>query len=295
MGLKLIKLKKSYEKQLGEMIDEWKADQEQNHTNHSPWAIFKNDYRDFDFYLAHLELKEPEDGKVPDSVFFLLDEERDRLLGAVDIRHYLNEYLLRDGGHIGDGIRPSERRKGYGTEILRLALSECEALGISRVLVCCDKSNTGSAKAIQKNGGVLESEFVNEDGETEQRYWIQIGADPHKIDSKNSWLAFCGLDCEACKARLATVRCDEALKEKVAKEWSELNGVEITPEMIRCDGCRAAGAKTAFCDSLCSIRQCALQKHVETCRDCRKKRGCEILGMIADNSAEARKNLAIDD
>lgn len=174
MGLKLIKLTRAYEKQLGEMIDEWKADQEQNHTNGSPWAIFKNDYHDFDFYLSHLDLKEPEDGKVPDSTFFLLDEDRDRLLGAVNIRHYLNDFLLREGGHVGDGIRPSERRKGYGTEILRLALTECKKLGIERVLVVCDKNNVGSARAIQKNGGVLENEIVSADGEIEQRYWITL-------------------------------------------------------------------------------------------------------------------------
>ena len=174
MGLKLITLNRAYEKQLGEMIDEWKADQEQNHTDRSPGAIFKYDYHDFDSYLAHLELKEPKDGKVPTSVFFLLDEERDRLLGAVDIRHYLNEFLLREGGHIGDGIRPSERRKGYGTEILRLALTECGKLGIDRVLVTCYKDNVGSAKAIQKNGGVLENEIVCADGAIMQRYWITL-------------------------------------------------------------------------------------------------------------------------
>lgn len=174
MGLKLIKLTKDYEQALKEMLDEWQEDQLRNHTNHSPWAIFKNDCRDFDNYLAHLELKEPEDGKVPDSVFFLLDEDRNRLLGAVNIRHYLNEALLRDGGHIGDGIRPSERRKGYATEMVRLALLECKKLGIDQVLMVCNKDNIGSAKSILKNGGVLENEFVNEDGEIEQRYWIQL-------------------------------------------------------------------------------------------------------------------------
>ena len=124
MALKLIKLTKEYEKQLGEMIDEWILDQEINHTNRSPWAIFKNDYHNFDYYLEHLELKEAAEGLVPDSVFFLLDEARDRLLGAVNIRHYLNDSLLKEGGHIGDGIRPSERRKGYATEMIRLALIE---------------------------------------------------------------------------------------------------------------------------------------------------------------------------
>ena len=174
MALKLIKLTKEYEKQLGEMIDEWILDQEINHTNRSPWAIFKNDYHNFDYYLEHLELKEAAEGLVPDSVFFLLDESRDRLLGAINIRHYLNDSLLKEGGHIGDGIRPSERRKGYATEMICLALIECKKLGIDKVLMTCDKENIASAKSIIKNGGILENEFVNSDGKVEQRYWISI-------------------------------------------------------------------------------------------------------------------------
>lgn len=173
MKLKLIKLTKEYYNQLKDMIDEWKLDQEINHTNHSPWAIFKNDYQDFDYYLDNLEIKEPVEGKVPDSVFFLLDEERNILLGGVNIRHYLNDFLLQYGGHIGDGIRPSERRKGYATEMIRLALLECKKLGINRVLMVCDKDNIGSAKSIINNGGVLENEFVDEKGNTNQRYWIE--------------------------------------------------------------------------------------------------------------------------
>jgi predicted acetyltransferase len=172
--MKLIKLTKDYYQQCVEMIDEWKLDQEINHTNRSPWAIFKNDVRDFDTYLENLEISEPKDGKVPDSVFFLLDEERNILLGAVNIRHYLNDYLLKYGGHIGDGIRPSERRKGYATKMIELALIECKKLGIDKVLMVCDKSNIASAKSIIKNGGILEDEFMDEDGEIQQRYWIEL-------------------------------------------------------------------------------------------------------------------------
>lgn len=174
MTLKLIKLTKEYETELCEMIDEWLLDQKINHTNHSPWAIFKNDCHDFDNYLEHLEVKEATANRVPDSVFFLLDEERHKLLGAVNIRHYLNDALLKEGGHIGDGIRPSERRKGYATEMIRLALIECKNLGIEKVLMTCEKDNIGSAKSIIKNGGILENEFVNEDGNIEQRYWISL-------------------------------------------------------------------------------------------------------------------------
>ena len=173
MDVKLIKLTKDYYQQLKEMIDEWRIDQEENNTNHTPWAIFKNDYHDFDYYLDNLEISNPVDGKVPDSVFFLLDIKRNILLGAVNIRHYLNDYLLQYGGHIGDGIRPSERGKGYATEMIRLALIECKRLGIDKVLMVCDKSNIASRKTIIKNGGVLENEIV-EDGEIQQRYWIDL-------------------------------------------------------------------------------------------------------------------------
>ena len=172
MNVKLIKLTKEYYRQLAEMIDEWKLDQEINHTNHSPWAIFKNDYHDFENYLENLEIKEAKEGKVPDSVFFLLDIDRNILLGAINIRHYLNEYLLQYGGHIGDGIRPSERRKGYATEMIRLALIECKKIGISKVLMVCDKSNIGSSKSIINNGGILENEFLDEKGNMQQRFWI---------------------------------------------------------------------------------------------------------------------------
>ena len=72
-------------------------------------------------------------------------------------------------------MRPGERRKGYATELVRLALIECKKLGIHRVLMTCDKDNVGSAKSIVRNGGVLENEFVNEDGNVEQRYWIDLG------------------------------------------------------------------------------------------------------------------------
>ena len=174
MNVKLIKLSKEYYTQLSEMIDEWKLDHEVNQGDHAPGIIFKNDYHNFDFYLENLESNEPKGGKVPNSVYFLLDIERDRLLGAVDVRHYLNDSLLQFGGHIGDGIRPSERRKGYATEMIRLSLIECKKLGINRVLMVCDKTNIGSAKSIIKNGGVLENEIVDDNGNIQQRYWIEV-------------------------------------------------------------------------------------------------------------------------
>lgn len=107
----------------------------------------------------------------------------------------------------------------------------------------------------------------------------------------NKYIAYCGLDCESCEARLATVNNDDALRSKVAKLWSELNNAEITPEMINCSGCRIPGVKTPYCDSLCPIRQCAMNKKVETCGDCPEMDACEKVGMILNNNEQARINL----
>ena len=104
-------------------------------------------------------------------------------------------------------------------------------------------------------------------------------------------IAFCGLDCEKCDAYVATVHDDQALRKKTAERWSRLNGVEITPDMIRCEGCRAEGIKTPYCESLCPVRQCALNRRVETCGSCDDMNRCEKVGMIIGNNPEARRNL----
>ena len=174
MELKLVKGSYEYKEQIIDMLKEW-IDYNENHpeANTSPNAIFRNNYEDFAYYLEHLEYKEPQEGLVPDSTFFCFDEKRNLMVGAVNIRHDLNDYLLKYGGHIGDGIRPSERRKGYATEMIRLALEECRKLGLTRVLVTCDKNNIGSAKSIIRNGGILENEVL-EESSIKQRYWIAL-------------------------------------------------------------------------------------------------------------------------
>ena len=108
-----------------------------------------------------------------------------------------------------------------------------------------------------------------------------------------SMIAYCGLDCERCDAYLATVRDDDALREKTAKLWTELNGVPITKDMIHCLGCCGDGVKTPFCDSLCAIRQCALQKVCASCGDCAEKQSCGKLSMITATNAEARERLGL--
>lgn len=104
-------------------------------------------------------------------------------------------------------------------------------------------------------------------------------------------IAYCGLDCEKCDARTATLNNDNDLREKVAQLWSKLNGVEITAEMINCECCRIDGVKTPFCNSLCPIRQCALEKDHETCGNCTELENCKTVSMVTSNNAEALNNL----
>ena len=105
------------------------------------------------------------------------------------------------------------------------------------------------------------------------------------------YIAYCGLDCEKCDARIATENNDDEMRKKVAMLWSDLNGVEITPDMINCSGCRIAGVKTPYCDSLCPVRQCAMQKNYKTCGDCSEMNNCEKVGMIIGNNEAALQNL----
>lgn len=99
----------------------------------------------------------------------------DEYVGRLGLRHELNDKLLEFGGHIGYDIRPSMRRRGYGTRALALALDEARKLGIDRVLVTCSEHNIGSQKIIEANGGVLvnkvETPFREE---LTCRYWIDI-------------------------------------------------------------------------------------------------------------------------
>ena len=110
------------------------------------------------------------------------------------------------------------------------------------------------------------------------------------MKNTNQLIGCCGLDCETCDARIATITNDNALRKKTAALWTELNGVTITPEMINCTGCRIDGAKIPFCDKLCSVHNCVREKGLDTCADCAQMDVCQELGRITSNNPSAMEN-----
>jgi len=125
---------------------------------------------------ADLDIANIPPGRVPAYTYFYVREEDDRIVGMINIRLALNNFLRTEGGHIGYCVRPSERGKGYGTSMLRETLALCATIGLCDVIVSCDKENLASASIIQNCGGVLDAEFFSETfQEVIQRYRITVG------------------------------------------------------------------------------------------------------------------------
>ena len=113
-------------------------------------------------------------GMVPYATYWLTTEDG-RIVGECRLRYRLTPGLLHEGGHIGYGIRPSARRQGFGTRILALTLEKAREHGIRQTLVTCDTDNIGSARIIERNGGVLENEVISRhSGKPVSRYWIDL-------------------------------------------------------------------------------------------------------------------------
>ena len=112
-------------------------------------------------------------GLVPSSTYLAVREKDNYIVGMIDIRHYLNEYLTQVGGHIGYGVRKTERNKGYAKQMLKLALEKCKELKIKKVLITCDEDNIASEKVILSANAKLE-DIRNVDGENKKRFWIEL-------------------------------------------------------------------------------------------------------------------------
>ena len=162
---------KKHEKGYLEMIQEF-ADKEEKII---PWAAGLKEGENYEDFLMrtqnNIEGKNPKH-KGHSTLYFLIDD-NEKIVWAIHIRHELNDELRFDGGNIGYGIRPSERRKWYATIWLTLALQKCKDLWLEKVLLTCGKNNIWSSKTMIKNWGIRDSEYENE-WHIKERYRIPI-------------------------------------------------------------------------------------------------------------------------
>ena len=174
--LKLIKPSKEYYLQYKKMMNEWNMEG----SRIAPWPL-QLKYNKKELFEEMLNrVQEVEEGNnlgefASSTTYWLYDDEKDILIGASNLRHYLTDDGLRLWGHIGYGIRPSERRKGYATKLLELTLQEAKNKNINRVLLGTYTENIGSWKVIEECGGRLENIVVEkETGLPVKRYWISL-------------------------------------------------------------------------------------------------------------------------
>ena len=113
------------------------------------------------------------EGLVPSSTYLAVREKDNYIVGMIDIRYSLNDFLLQVGGHIGCGVRKSERKKGYARQMIKLALEKCKELKIEKVLITCNDDNIASEKSIIACGGELE-DIRTVDGKNYKRFWIDL-------------------------------------------------------------------------------------------------------------------------
>ena len=134
-------------------------------------------FSSIEIWFEELKKRSREDtvpkGLVPSSTYLGVREKDNYIVGMIDIRHYLNEYLTQAGGHIGYGVRKTERNKGYAKQMLKLALEKCKELKIKKVLITCDEDNIASEKVILSANAKLE-DIRNVDGENKKRFWIDL-------------------------------------------------------------------------------------------------------------------------
>ena len=136
-----------------------------------------NRFSSIEDWLEELKKRSCEDtvpeGLVPSSTYLGVREKDNYIVGMIDIRHYLNEYLTQVGGNIGYSVRKTERNKGYAKQMLKLALEKCKELKMKKVLITCDEDNIASEKVILSANAKFE-DIRNVDGENKKRFWIDL-------------------------------------------------------------------------------------------------------------------------
>jgi len=172
----LVKPTKEYEKQMIEYKEEHISNGENKIHACSRWDKMNNYDEWLNFLKEHSSFETIKDNWTVNSNFLGIRKSDNKVVGMIDIRHELtNDFLRNYAGHIGYGVRPIERRKGYATQMLTKALEFCkDVLKLEKIMITCDKENIGSRKTIINAGGELEREYISQDGENVQIYWINL-------------------------------------------------------------------------------------------------------------------------
>lgn len=174
MKLFLVKPDLTYYEKYNAMMKEWV----ESNTQIAPWFLDKpiDTMEEFAKLIQKLDEYENanQDKEFCSTTSYFVIDENDKLIGAASLRHYLTIKGLNSWGHCGYGVRPIERKKGYGTEILKLLLNEAKNKKIYKVLIGAHKSNIGSCKVIENCNGILENTIPDPDDINKQinRYWI---------------------------------------------------------------------------------------------------------------------------
>lgn len=158
-------------------IERYKQEMLQANSSMDGCGTLKND--DFETWLQKCNDwkngKNLPEGFVPSTQYICIRKKDDKLIGMLQIRHKLNDFLLNFGGHIGNSIAVCERNKGYGKKLLALGLKKCKELGLNNVLITCKDTNTASKKCIIANGGKYEdTRTINDQNINLERYWVDI-------------------------------------------------------------------------------------------------------------------------
>lgn len=173
--MKLVFPSMRYEKKAKEYIEEFCKHKSQIHGSGGlDRYLAESTYGEWlNKVIADIDIANIAKGRVPALTYFYVNEEDDEIVGMVNIRLALNDFLRKEGGHIGYSIRPAQRRKHYATDMLKQALNACKVIGINEIVITCDKSNLASAGVIKNCGGILQEEFYSETyKEIVQRYVI---------------------------------------------------------------------------------------------------------------------------
>ena len=175
--IKLIKPTIEYKQQAEELIKEIKKYDIDNQDAFAGCSSIEK--YDYEVWLKKLDedldFENIKPGRVPASTYFSVRKSDNKIIGIINIRYELNEYLENYGGHIGYSIRPTERKKGYGYKQFKLALEKCLEISIHKVLITCSENNIGSTKIIEACGGIYEdTRFCEKENDSLKRYWIKL-------------------------------------------------------------------------------------------------------------------------